>query len=114
HSESGAGEFGVGGFGARADFVQSAVELSPEWQQLLDAAIDDQERAILAELGAHRLPLPVVGEEHAGGVTVDVAFPEHRLALLYEDHEEANLLEAEGWRVLLDPDPDAVVEELRR
>ena len=91
-------------------------ELPVQWQPLMeDPLLSEEERRLLAELATTGTALPEVGEEYDDGVIVDIAWPEHKLAVLMEDGGGARKnLEDAGWRVLVSPEPGDVFEELRR
>lgn len=80
---------------------QGTVELTPEWNELIDDALTSGERQMLEIAGRYGMPLPEVGEEYEG-IPVDLAWPELRIGWL----SEANLAEqfeqvvSDEWTVL--------------
>lgn len=68
--------------------------LAPAWQNLLGQAITDQEQALIRSL-AHQqsIPLPELGVETDDGLVIDLAWPDQRIAVLFDDAATT----PEGW-----------------
>jgi ATP-dependent helicase YprA (DUF1998 family) len=69
-----------------------------EWQRLLDGALDDNERTVLGRLADADLPLPEQGYETGDGIPVDIAWPDHRVAVVFTA-DVADELTEQQWRV---------------
>nr|WP_245597113.1 Zn-binding domain-containing protein [Jiangella gansuensis] len=87
--------------------------VSPAWQSLFDTAVDEIELRVLRALAEAGVPLPEQGHETGTGVTIDIAWPNHRVAVVFspvQGHE----LAGEGWTVagLWDDDLPARVKTL--
>ncbi|HLS02389.1 MAG TPA: hypothetical protein VK054_10500, partial [Beutenbergiaceae bacterium] len=94
---------GTGSAGTSPDGV------SPEWQDLLDDALDD-ERPFLEQLLAKHagIPLPELGEEHGShNVPAVFSWPGERIAVVAEE-QDLTALETDGWQVFLLSDAGAV------
>ncbi len=75
----------------------------------MDDAVDDERTFLLAllEPGAAGLPLPTLGFETAAGIPIDIAWPDHKIAVSVSPEDIREDLEADGWHVF-DPDAQAV------
>jgi ATP-dependent helicase YprA (DUF1998 family) len=80
-----------------AEVPTAARPVPIEWQRLLDAALDDEKR-VLGELAAAGLPLPEQGYETDDGIPIDIAWPDHRVAVVFSDDLLGTLAEQQ-WRV---------------
>ncbi|MBX6388906.1 MAG: DEAD/DEAH box helicase [Frankia sp.] len=86
--------------------------LPPPWQALVDGAVDDTERALLAGLAAAGVPLPEHGYETADGYPLDLAWESVQVAVLVNPDDEVTArLTDDGWQVV-GPDLDKLVELL--
>jgi ATP-dependent helicase YprA (DUF1998 family) len=71
-----------------SDTVAAEGLFDPGWQQLIDAALSDVERALLRRLANAGVPLPEQGLETDDGIPMDLAWPDaHVCVLLDEDAE---------------------------
>jgi ATP-dependent helicase YprA (DUF1998 family) len=94
--------------------------LSSEWQSAHHLATSGAERAFIDQLAqyAHSdegqfIRVPVVGFEAEGGIPIDFAWPDSKIAVCLDlDADDRRALEMAGWRVFPD-DPDAVFAALR-
>jgi len=85
-----------------------AAGLSPQWQELVELA-SDEERALLVDLaGRGSVPVPELGFETDAGVPLDLAWPDVRIAvdLDVDDQTRQELADA-GWTWVA-PDPDVI------
>ncbi|MFC7751869.1 helicase-related protein [Tsukamurella soli] len=85
------------------------VGLTGAWLEAYESTLEQSLILLLAEAG---VPAPTVGEEAAGGVPIEISWPEHRLAVDVDlaDDDRADLI-ADGW-TLCPADVDAVREAL--
>jgi hypothetical protein len=98
----------------------NAAALPAEWQRAHDSTISTAEQIFIDKLARHAaremaesISVPVVGYEAEGGVPLDFAWPDKRIAACLDlDPDERRVLEMAGWRVFPD-DPDAVFAALR-
>jgi ATP-dependent helicase YprA (DUF1998 family) len=97
--------------------------LSPSWQAVRDLTISGAERLFVEELArldaraaAEAIPTPVVGHEADGGIPVDFAWPDARIAVFLDletlDADDRRVLELNRWRVLTN-DPVAILAALK-
>ena len=97
--------------------------LSPSWQAVRDLTISGAERLFIEELarldaraGAEAIPAPVVGHEADGGIPIDFAWPDARIAVFLDldalDADDRRVLESNRWRVLAN-DADAILAALK-
>ncbi len=108
-----AGEVTAAG-GLAQDGVALALGMPDAWQELVDQAIDGQERQLLTTLALSGIgDLPELGAETEEGLPVDVAWPGQKVALLSPDMtaEERQELEGAGWTVV-DPASKTLVAQL--
>jgi hypothetical protein len=99
------------------------VVLSPSWQAVRDLAMSGPERLFIEELARRSaraatgsIPTPVVGHEADGGIPIDFAWPDERIAVFLDldtlDSDDRRDLESNRWRVFTN-DPDAILAALR-
>lgn len=82
---------------------ESSAAVSPEWQELLDMATDD-ERPLLIELAAiDGLPVPELGFELPDGSVISIAWPDQNMGILLDGEDLQGLIDA-GWTAV---GPDA-------
>jgi hypothetical protein len=82
---------------------ESSAAVSPEWQELLEMATDD-ERPLLIELAAiDGLPVPELGFELPDGSVVSIAWEELKVGVLLDGEDPQALIDA-GWTAV---GPDA-------
>ncbi|WP_300343333.1 DEAD/DEAH box helicase [Nesterenkonia sp.] len=98
---------------AAADITHGSEEISVGWTKLVEEALSPEEEQLLRAMAQRRLPVPEVGEEYDGGVVVDIAYPDQRVAVMISDSAETHLLEQAGWTVLVTTDADEIAETLR-
>ena len=69
-----------------------------------------------AGAAADTIPVPVVGYEAEGGIPIDFAWPDARIAVFLDpgslDAEDRRVLGLNRWRVLAS-DPDAILTALK-
>jgi hypothetical protein len=105
----------------RAGFDGGA--LSPSWQAVRDLATSGPERVFVEELArrsaraaAESIPAPVVGHEADGGIPIDFAWPDERIAVFLDldnlDLDDRRELVSNDWRLFTN-DPDAILAALR-
>ncbi|MGP5008397.1 DEAD/DEAH box helicase [Brachybacterium tyrofermentans] len=84
------------------------LDVSAEWQPLIDEAVSTPERQILQLLATSGVDrLPAVGEEHGtAGLILDIAWPDLKKAVVLEEigDDDRTAYEAEGWTIV---GPDA-------
>lgn len=85
------------------------IDLAQPWQVVLEYAVEGPERDfVLALAQAGSIPAPELGVEVGGGIPIDIAWPERRLAVCLEWDDSARAdLTAAGW-TCVDPTVDAV------
>ena len=89
---------------------ETSAAVSPEWQDLLDMATDD-ERPLLIELGAIvGLPVPELGFELPDGSVISIAWPDQKVGVLL-DGEDPEVLLGAGWTAVA-PDAAEVANSL--
>ena len=94
--------------------------LPSEWQSAHDLATSGAERAFIDQFAQYAqgdagqfIPVPVVGFEAEGGIPIDFAWPDSKIAVFLDlDADDRRVLEMAGWRVFPD-DPDAVFAALK-
>ncbi|USQ79188.1 DEAD/DEAH box helicase [Ornithinimicrobium faecis] len=105
--------------GLRADAVvtpspleEQLESLTGAWIALGEMELTEAEKALLAQLASQGVPVPEVGVE-VDGLPIDIAWPEHKVAVLLEaDEDFADELRDGGWMVV-DPDADLIAAALR-
>ncbi|MCT1367604.1 DEAD/DEAH box helicase [uncultured Kocuria sp.] len=91
----------------------ATTELSPEWQDMIDDALDAQERTILRFAAERGLPIPEQGEEF-GGYMVDLAWLPLKIAWVGDEKDLDKvraLAQFTDWTVT-GPDVDGVRDAL--
>lgn len=97
---------------AKAATSNSSREVPPEWREAWEQALEGGERSFLEEFAQLALIVPCVGYEADGGIPVDFAWPDNRVAVCIEIGEsDRRTLESAGWHVL-PADPHAVAAVL--
>ena len=95
---------------ARSDLLAS------EWEGLEIEYVDPAVVALVPPLSQTDVPRPEVGLEVAGGATVELAWPQQRVAVVYADmpSDEVTEIERDGWVVIrAGENPNKVVETIR-
>ncbi len=83
--------------------------LPAAWAALVETAADDLEAELLRALSAGGSPLPEQGYETDGGLPIDLAWPDARIAVLISSDPDAVAeLTDDGWNVI-DPDPQRLL-----
>lgn len=69
--------------------------LRPEWQDILDLATNAERELLEVLAEVDELPLPELGYELDDGTPLDIAWPEHKLAVVFDPAGEY-----EGWTLV--------------
>ena len=91
----------------------NSAPLTPDWQAAMDDADGETERQVIAVLARHGIEPPVIGDEYATGIPLEIAWPERKIGVTAEtlDDRELAAFAQEGWSIV-GPDPETVLEAL--
>ena len=86
-----------------------------QWQELLEEAFEGAEKDMVAQLSGTDVEPPELGYETGSGLTIDIGWPDARVALLVEEaaDEDIEQLEQDGWQVFVNPEVDDVMTALK-
>ncbi|PPJ30640.1 DEAD/DEAH box helicase [Nocardia nova] len=88
------------------------VQLDSAWQAAYSQSFSTAEKELVRALAAAEVPVPEVGGESEEGEVLDFAWPQARVAVLFDTESEAARLMADrGWTIC-PPDAERIVEIL--
>ena len=87
--------------------------LTPAWQAAMDDADGEAEQQLIGVLSQYDIEPPVIGDEYATGIPLEIAWPERKIGVTTSELEarERAALEQEGWEIV-GPDPETVLAAL--
>lgn len=98
-----------------ADLAETELRIPVEYERAIDNALDEQEVSVLKAAARRHWPVPEQGEER-GGIVVDLAWPDEKVAWIADDasvDDARRLSDYAGWTVV-GPGPEAIVTVLDR
>src|SRR5699024_1305824 len=87
--------------------------LTPAWQAAMDDADGEAEQQLIGVLSRYDIEPPVIGDEYATGIPLEIAWPERKIGVTAEELDERERAEfaKEGWAIV-GPDPQTVIQAL--